>query len=335
MEIANISAAHIEISRPLTVPDCNVVPKNKIGSGNGEAKFYFGSKEEMKNFFRDSTTVHCFFLKSDLIKYMMAIQKEYQSPSQNYRGKDELPKLWTERFNEISKLEEIISFDVDLQIQIAGARGYLNASQSRNKGYNLFRELSLPLVSYISIMRLTDSQNKDSYYWRLFVDFDAITQKKLTPLVFTYGTSGATQPQVTPSTVPPSIPESSGCSSRYREGQQQYRERLLNECPFCPITLISDERLLIASHIKPWAVSTPEEQVNPKNGFMFSPLYDKLFDQGFLSFTNEKKMLVSNWLSKRTQELCNIRADVFVQALPLDDERRQFLDYHRDFIFKG
>jgi hypothetical protein len=32
-------------------------------------------------------------------------------------------------------------------------------------------------------------------------------------------------------------------------------------CPFCPITLISDDRLLIASHIKPWVASDDFEKL--------------------------------------------------------------------------
>ena len=40
-----------------------------------------------------------------------------------------------------------------------------------------------------------------------------------------------------------------------RNGQQKYREKLLEQCPFCPFTMVADDRLLIASHIKPWAVA--------------------------------------------------------------------------------
>lgn len=32
--------------------------------------------------------------------------------------------------------------------------------------------------------------------------------------------------------------------------QGKYREKLLEECPFCQIRMVNDERLLIASHIK-------------------------------------------------------------------------------------
>jgi len=53
--------------------------------------------------------------------------------------------------------------------------------------------------------------------------------------------------------------------SKAREGQGKYRELLLEQCHFCLITMISDERLLIASHIKPWAASSDDEKIDPYN----------------------------------------------------------------------
>jgi len=52
----------------------------------------------------------------------------------------------------------------------------------------------------------------------------------------------------------------------------------------CPFTKINDNRLLIASHIKPWAFSDNKERLDLKNVFVLSPLFDKLFDRGLISF---------------------------------------------------
>lgn len=87
---------------------------------------------------------------------------------------------------------------------------------------------------------------------------------------------------------------------RARQGQGEYRKKLLEQCPFCPITLISDDRLLIASHIKPWAKSNDFEKTDPYNGFMFTPTIDHLFDRGFITFTDNQEMLLSPFLSKMT-----------------------------------
>ena len=120
-----------------------------------------------------------------------------------------------------------------------------------------------------------------------------------------------------------------------RIGQGKYRELLLEECPFCPITMISDDRLLIASHIKPWAVSTDKEKIDPQNGFMLSPLYDKLFDRGFITFTDDKHVQLSNWISAQNWKRIGIHDNDFFQALPINEARKVYLEFHRKSVFKG
>ena len=330
MKIDGKSYKFQDVSRILSVPDCNVLGPNKLGTGNGEAKFYFGSKPELNAFALGAETIDCFFLKSDLLKYMQTAEKEYKFPTQNYAGKLQMPTLWEKRIHEISALPEIIEFQAQIQNQISGSRGYLNSS---DKAYKIFRKLSLPYISYISIMRLADPKGRILYYWKLFVDFDALKQRGLTPQVFTYGkgrepyeNKEIEQQQKEVSTVK---------MGRDAVAQKRYRDRLLEECPYCPITKISDERLLLASHIKPYSVSEDSEAFDPKNGFILSPLYDRLFDQGFISFDDKKCMMVSNWISPSNQTKCNIKNGFYIQSLPLDDEREKYMQYHRQFVFKG
>ena len=321
-----------DVSRILTVPDCNVLGPNKLGTGNGEAKFYFGSKSDLHLFVLGASTIDCFFLKSDLLKYMQIAEKEYKFPTQNYAGKSKMPELWEERVQSLLKMPDIIEFKVHVQTQIAGPRGYIN---SNDLAYKLFRTLSLPLISYISIMRLSDPKGAIRYYWKLFVDFDALKQRGLTPQVFTYGKGGVSSNVNPSSKQEKETPVSARTSNRDAVAQKKYRDKLLEECPYCPITKISDERLLLASHIKPYSVSEDDEAFDPKNGFILSPLYDRLFDQGFISFDEKKCMMVSNWISPSNQTKCDIKSGKYVQALPLDGEREKYLQYHRQFVFKG
>ncbi|MGM9821734.1 MAG: hypothetical protein ACI30D_03960, partial [Muribaculaceae bacterium] len=242
------------LNSPITVPDCFVMRASKIGGGNGEAKLYIASKAVMYPFFgNEGFIAKCFLLKSDLLSYMNALHAEYLHPSQDYRGAVEMPKLWKERVAKIEKLPEVIEFNVIAQDQIEGPRGYVN---SKDPGYQLIREISLPLVTYISVMQLTDRTGAILYYWKLFADFEAISDKR-EALVFTYGKKGEK---------PIPLPQPKETSRekeirRARQGQGMYREKLLAECPFCPITMINDERLLIASHIKPWAVASDKEKL--------------------------------------------------------------------------
>ena len=317
------------LNSPITVPDCFVMRASKIGGGNGEAKLYIASKAVMYPFFgSEGFVAKCFLLKQDLLSYMNALHAEYLHPSQNYRGASEMPQLWRVRVAKIEKLPEVIKFNVTAQDQIEGPRGYVN---SKDPGYQLIREISLPLVTYISVMQLTDSSGATLYYWKLFADFEAISDKR-DALVFTYGKKGEK--------VLASVPTRKESSRQHeirqaRQGQGIYRDKLLSECPFCPITMINDERLLIASHIKPWAVATDSEKLDPKNGFMLSPLYDKLFDRGLMTFTEDRRIVLSNWLSPKNKERLGVKDGQFVQLLPLDQDRQAYMQFHRSSVFKG
>lgn len=329
MKIEGIDFNFVDtLNSPIFIPDCFVRHGSKIGSGNGEAKLYIAPKAVMYPFFgNEGFQAHCFLLKSDLTSYMNALHTEYLHPSQPYKAADEMPKLWHERMKTIKTLPEVIEFTVYSQDQILGERGYVN---SKDFGYQLIREISLPLVSYISVMQLTDSQGATIYYWKLFADFEAISDKR-EAVVFTYGKKGKKQ-----TILPPPKESSRQKEMRHaRQGQGLYREKLLAECPFCPITMINDERLLIASHIKPWVVSTDKEKLDYKNGFMLSPLYDRLFDRGFMTFSDDRKIILSNWISPANKRRLGISDGQFIQMLPLDDERQAYMEYHRSYVFKG
>lgn len=317
------------LNSPITVPDCFVMRASKIGGGNGEAKLYIAPKTVMYPFFGNVRFVaKCFLLKSDLLSYMNALHAEYLHPSQNYRGAAEMPQLWKGRVAKIEKLPEIIEFNIIPQDQIEGPRGYVN---SKDPGYQLIREISLPLVTYISIMQLTDKLGATLYYWKLFADFEAISNKK-DALVFTYGKKGE---KISIPITKPKISSRQNEIRKARQGQGIYRDKLLSECPFCPITMISDERLLVASHIKPWAVATDYEKLDPKNGFMLSPLYDKLFDRGLMTFTEDRRIILSNWISPKNKERLGIKDGQFIQLLPLDEARQAYMQFHRSSVFKG
>ena len=313
----------------MTVPDCVVVGSNKLGHGHGEAKFYIASKEEMYGFYGGAKfKAKCFMLKSDLIAYMNAIKNEYNMPSQDYAKKEQLPQLWIERMNMISQLDDIIFFNIFDQNQIAGTRGYINSDED---GYQIIRKIALPLVSYIYVEKV-GLESDPLFYWKLFVDFDAIWEKQKGPLVFNYGKAKEQKS----ATKEEAKKESERLVIRQaRDGQGKYRDQLLEQCHFCPFTMISDERLLIASHIKPWAASTDAEKIDPFNGYMLSPLYDKLFDRGFITFTENRHVILSEFISPYTWKQIGLKNDEFIKALPIDDKRIEYLKFHHESVFKG
>ncbi len=123
---------------------------------------------------------------------------------------------------------------------------------------------------------------------------------------------------------------------KIRVGQNKFRSDLLRSLKKCPITQIDEQKLLIASHIKPWIHSNNEERLNPNNGFLLSPLYDKLFDKGIglITFTPDKKILISKKLSNENRTRLSVNNMDYILDLPVNG-REEFLEYHRKYIFQG
>ncbi|MDR1033301.1 MAG: HNH endonuclease [Bifidobacteriaceae bacterium] len=121
-------------------------------------------------------------------------------------------------------------------------------------------------------------------------------------------------------------------TTNVRVGQNTFRSTLISKLKCCPVSGIGDSRLLVASHIKPWAVSTDEERLDENNGFIFSINIDKLFDIGLITFGNDKTLLVSQSLSVRNVERLCISPNQKVNKLPILG-REKYLAYHRANIF--
>jgi hypothetical protein len=69
---------------------------------------------------------------------------------------------------------------------------------------------------------------------------------------------------------------------------------------------------------------------------LLSPLFDKLFDKGIglITFTAEKRILISNKISKENIARLNISNNQGIGNLDING-REEFLEYHRKFIFQG
>ncbi|MEA2088347.1 MAG: HNH endonuclease [Patescibacteria group bacterium] len=117
-----------------------------------------------------------------------------------------------------------------------------------------------------------------------------------------------------------------------RIGQSQFRKKLITSLKKCPITGIDDTRILTASHIKPWTQATNHERLDVCNGFLFSPTFDRLFDRGIISFSNDKQLLVSKSFSEKNLLRLNLKHHQIIENLPIIG-REEYLEYHRDKIF--
>ena len=308
----------------ITLAD-SFVKDNKIGNGHGEAKLYVGnvsSDNRIENFFNDFKNVNCFFLKKDFKSFLLDAKSEYFYPQQNYNKKDTMKQRFNILNQEVEKLSDgFLNFKL-FRVDVAPPRIYVNAN---SEYYDFMRRLGLPNISYLSILKIKDFKGNILFYFRVFIDYrpDIIgyimpDEKEQEERINNSKISEVTKKNILTA----------------RVGQGEYRSKLLLECPFCPFTMVNDERLLIASHIKPWAKSNDDEKIDPKNGFILTPTYDRLFDQGFITFSNEKKIIVSPWITPMNQKRLSIYNGMKIPYLPMDSKREEYLEYHRKNIYK-
>lgn len=117
---------------------------------------------------------------------------------------------------------------------------------------------------------------------------------------------------------------------RTRINQSIFRDNLISRYGKCCICGLVNEKLLIASHIKPWSVSEPEEKLNTDNGFLLCPNHDKLFDKGYISFNDDGSILISNKIDNENKRLLNISQEI---KITLNENNKKYLKYHRHNIF--
>ena len=121
--------------------------------------------------------------------------------------------------------------------------------------------------------------------------------------------------------------------SKARIGQNFYREELLKKWQGkSSLNDYSNSIFLNASHIKPWKDCTNEECIDVENGLLLKPDYDKLFDKGFISFSDDGKVLISPLLSNEDIKELNIHSELKIKKV--SDKMKRYLLFHRNNIFK-
>ena len=116
-----------------------------------------------------------------------------------------------------------------------------------------------------------------------------------------------------------------------RIGHSKLKELLLNNIKECQLCNIKKEELLIASHIKPWSKSNSQERLDLNNVLLLCPLHDSLFDKGFISFSDDGKIIISNVLSEKDILSLNLSEDLRIN---LKEEQKKYMKYHRENILK-
>ena len=315
----------------ITSKDSFTHQENKIGTAAGAWEWHIGSKNDLSmfDFFNGHNfSVRCFLKKSDLVWLMNELYSEYQHPSQLYRGVARFHELWNVRMNEINTLSEFEFFlfrEHDRRDPI-DQRLYAKRPGTDAEGdeiYGLIRKIALPNLTFISILKLIADDGELLYYFKIFPEF---YNEEIEISIDSVIINEINESPLIQETEKDQLIKS-------RIGQGIFRSQLIEECKFCPITGIDDSRILVASHIKPWRISTNRERLYVKNGLLFTPTFDKLFDFGFITFTNEKRIIISPWISQENIDKLRITNNQEFPLLPIEG-REDFLNYHRTIIFK-
>lgn len=116
-----------------------------------------------------------------------------------------------------------------------------------------------------------------------------------------------------------------------RKGQGRFRINVGAIEPKCRLTGTSDGTFLIASHIKPWADSSNAERLDGNNGLLLAPHVDKLFDGGWISFSETGKLLCANNTVREIMRTWGLRTEGSVGTFNV--KQKAYLAYHRENLF--
>lgn len=123
-------------------------------------------------------------------------------------------------------------------------------------------------------------------------------------------------------------------TQKVRVGQQKFREGVIKLWGGrCAVTGVSDQRLLIASHIKSWRLSNDRERIDPHNGLLLEAGLDRLFDEGLITFADTGTVMISLQLSAADRDALGLSPDLQIQGIP--PKCLPYLQFHRRNTFLG
>ena len=130
---------------------------------------------------------------------------------------------------------------------------------------------------------------------------------------------------------PLSIPENALPYGRIFEGWAKKIIRIVDYWSGeCAITKFPNTGLLVASHIKPWAISNNKDRLDPYNGLLLSPNYNALFDRFLISFSPEGKIMKSDLVDWADLKKLDIQKGVVLDNLT--PKHHQFLESHQELM---
>ena len=113
-----------------------------------------------------------------------------------------------------------------------------------------------------------------------------------------------------------------------RVGQGRYREEMMKRwSKRCSVTGCAVEKMLRASHLKPWCDSTNEERLDGNNGLLLIPNLDQAVDQRLITFDDSGSIVISRAIQTANASLLGLDRSLRLRSVPRN--LLPFLRYHR------
>lgn len=116
-----------------------------------------------------------------------------------------------------------------------------------------------------------------------------------------------------------------------RIGHGVLKKKLLQRECRCKVCGLSDEKFLIASHIKPWSQSNAQERLDIENVLLLCPHHDVVFDRGYITFDEDGTLVISSELSSESRALLNL---VEGKKVDVSNKSCHYLRWHRRNLFR-
>lgn len=118
---------------------------------------------------------------------------------------------------------------------------------------------------------------------------------------------------------------------RARVGQRKFRYMVLERWDYrCALTKASI--LLTASHIKPWRLCSGVERLDAFNGICLSPVFDRAFDTGVITFTSEGRLVLSQAIPASEMQRLGIVEGLQISGL--NERHAPYITFHQEHVWR-
>jgi putative restriction endonuclease len=116
-----------------------------------------------------------------------------------------------------------------------------------------------------------------------------------------------------------------------RKGQKTFRKKIVVGAKRCEATLSSLVFATDACHIKPYSICNDSEKEDPNNAILLLSSIHRVFDNGYITFDDDGKIIISEDLDKWEWRCLGISG---TEQIRMPGKRKDYMKYHREMIFR-